>query len=460
MGATAPRVRRGPAPPWQGPAAPALGPRRSGRGRCSRRPAEGERAPQSGPRAPRAARAVAGRSCRRPPPRGAVLWVRWSPRAAGAPEKGARSRRRRLGEAERRGSRGEWKGEGPRFLPRLPEVRARDPLTRPGRGGAGQDHPAPAPGGGRGCGGAGGDACRGGCWLGSLGPRGGAGGAARAEGAPRSCSAALDAELPAGAMEFSVFGGISLQLNGACLPRAGGRVFYGCSAVIVDLADWLTCCHSGRRRHPQAPADSGRRGRDRGRDRQGAPAARWTGLRCARGPGPGARDRPSLWLAPLRAFLWDLSVSGARWRERSVPPPLPPVPPPLPPARSGAGVGGKQEARPGPLWADFPCLLHLPWDTYIPFPDHSQGVTPKSPPYSTSGVIHTRFHATEEDLLVAVVTEGEKRVKALLRKAQVTSARSSDTVIGDITRKCLYSLFLQTVVRPPDSTNCVFILDH
>lgn len=203
----------------------------------------------------------------------------------------------------------------------------------------------------------------------------------------------------------------------------------------------VTAGPAGTRRHPRLrpPGPAGRAGR----------AVNGAALR----PGPGARGRPSLWLAALRAFLWDLSVSGARWRERS-------VPPPLPPARSRAGVSGKREARPGPLRADFPCLLHLPWDTYIPLPDHSQGVTPKSPPYSTSGVTHTRFHATEEDLLVAVVTEGEKRVKALLRKARVTFARSSDTVIGDITRKCLYGLFLQTVVRPPDSTNCVFILDH
>lgn len=102
---------------------------------------------------------------------------------------------------------------------------------------------------------------------------------------------------------------------------------------------------------------------------------------------------------------------------------------------------------PGLLWADFPCLLHPPWDTYIPFPDPSQGATPKFPPSSRSYVICTSFLAIEEALLVAVVTEGEKCVKALLKKAEVTFTRSSDTVIGDTIWKCIYGLFLQTVVR-------------
>lgn len=100
----------------------------------------------------------------------------------------------------------------------------------------------------------------------------------------------------------------------------------------------------------------------------------------------------------------------------------------------------------------FPCLLHPPWDIYIGFPDPSQGVIPEFPPSSTSDVICSPFLAVKEALLVAIVIEGEKHVKALLRKAEVTFTRSSDTVIGDIIRKCHYDLFLQTVVRAVDST--------
>lgn len=69
------------------------------------------------------------------------------------------------------------------------------------------------------------------------------------------------------------------------------------------------------------------------------------------------------------------------------------------------------------------------------------------------------FLAMKEALLVAVATEGEKCVKALLKNNEVTFTRSSDAVITDVIRKYLHGLFLQAVVRSLDSINCVSILD-
>lgn len=89
-------------------------------------------------------------------------------------------------------------------------------------------------------------------------------------------------------------------------------------------------------------------------------------------------------------------------------------------------------------------------------------MTPEFPSSSTCGVICTSFLAIKEALLVTVANEGEKYVKALLKNNEVTFTRSSDAVISDVIRKCLYirkCLFLQAVVRNLDSANCVSILD-
>lgn len=73
-------------------------------------------------------------------------------------------------------------------------------------------------------------------------------------------------------------------------------------------------------------------------------------------------------------------------------------------------------------------------------------MTPKFPPSSTSNVFKG-LHFLLKEALAAVVAEGEICVEALLWKVEVTFTRSSDKVVVDVIRKCLYGLFLWTVMK-------------